>query len=74
MSYIVTMLICKFGRTNEENMWVEIKNAQAGWSSAVGFLAVYRLESSEKEIHLTDARSESVKLAPTSAIALLRSP
>jgi hypothetical protein len=28
-----------------------MKSVQAGWSSAVGLLAVYRLEPSEKEIH-----------------------
>lgn len=42
-------------------MWVEIKSAQAGWSSAVGFLAVYRLEASEAEIHSRFLRVSSAE-------------
>jgi hypothetical protein len=57
-----------------ENLWAERKSAEAGWLSAVGFLAVYRLESSEKEIHFAVMSEANAKLAPTSAIALLRSP
>jgi hypothetical protein len=53
---------------------VERKSAQAGWSSAVGLLAVYRLEPSEKEIHLNNERSELSKLAPTSDIAFHDQP
>jgi hypothetical protein len=59
---------------NIENLWVERKSAQAGWSSAVGLLAVYRLEPSEKEIHLNNERSELSKLAPTSDIAFHDQP
>ncbi|WP_235802927.1 hypothetical protein, partial [Lacticaseibacillus manihotivorans] len=37
-------------------------------------LAVYRLEPSEKEIHLNNERSELSKLAPTSDIAFHDQP
>jgi hypothetical protein len=60
--------------SNEENLWVETKSAKTGWSSAVGLLAVYRLEPSEKEIHLNNERSELSKLAPTSVIAFHDQP
>ena len=53
---------------------MERKSAQAGWSSAVGLLAVYRLEPSEKEIHLNNEQSELSKLAPTSDIAFHDQP
>ena len=46
------------GYNIEENLWVERKSAEAGWSSAVGLLAVYRLEPSEKEIHFCHEQSE----------------
>ena len=42
---------------------------EAGWTSAVGLLAVYRLETSEKEIHFAIMSEANAKLAPTSAIA-----
>ena len=45
------MFDLKVGSRNGENLWVETKSAEAGWSSAVELLAVYRLELSEKEIH-----------------------
>jgi hypothetical protein len=30
---------------------MKVKSVEAGWMSAVGLSAVYRLEPSEKEIH-----------------------
>ena len=47
---------------------------QAGWSSAVGFLAVYRLESSEAEIHFALISEANAKLAPPSVIAFHDQP
>lgn len=41
----------------------------AGWTSAVGLLAIYRLETSEKEIHFAIMSVANAKLAPTSVIA-----
>jgi hypothetical protein len=62
------------GDINAENLWAEIKSAEAGWLSAVGFLAVYRLESSEKEIHFAVLSEANAKLALTSAIAFHNQP
>ena len=46
----------------------------AGWPSAVGLLAVYRLEPSEKQIHFGDEQRESLKLAATNDIAFHGQP
>lgn len=61
-------------RCHEEKLWVEIKSTEAGWSSAVGRLAIYRLEPSEKQIHLDNEHSELSKLAATSVIAFHDQP
>ena len=42
---------------------------EAGRASAVGLLAIYRLEHSEEEIHLNNERSELFKLAKAFDIA-----
>ena len=48
---------------------MERNSAKVGWSSAVGLLAVYRLEPSEVEIHFAVMSEAIAKLAPTSDIA-----
>lgn len=53
----------------EDGPRVETKSAQAGWTSAVGRLAVHRLAPSEKEIHFAVMSVANAKLAPTSDIA-----
>jgi hypothetical protein len=53
---------------------VEIKSAEAGWSSAVGLLAVYRLEPSEKKIHFAVMSVAIAKLASTNVIAFHDQP